>query len=284
MAQTTEKIEIEHKDIHAPAVPAAGGEFESAVRENKKLIFPVPESNKSRFAGKIRYWWCWVAASGLLLFVGAPALLFLWAINRRLWLYPLALWGARTWLRACGARVKVTGTEHLKEGEQYVFISNHRSYLDTAALFRYAGKRMGIVAKKELLKVPVMGQGMHFVNIIAIDRSNPERARRSMEEARRVMNNGYSFGIFAEGTRAMPGELLPFKKGAFHLAMQTDRPIIPVAIKNSDWMMGKRTGVAYPGTLEMHLMPPIETGDYSEERLMELLTETREAIAAQLAK
>jgi 1-acyl-sn-glycerol-3-phosphate acyltransferase len=284
LARSTEKIEIEHKDINAPAVPAKEGEFDSAVRENKKLVFPVHESNKSRFLGKLRYWWCLVAAGSLLLFVATPALIFLWIIDRRLWLYPLALWGAKTWLRVCGAKVKVTGLENLKDDEQYVFISNHRSYLDTAALFRYAGKRIGLVAKKELLKVPVLGQGMHFVNIIAIDRSNPERARQSMEKARQVMNDGYSFGIFAEGTRAMPGELLPFKKGAFHLALQTGRPIVPVAIKNSDWMMGKKTGVAYPGTVEMVLMPPIEIAEYSEDCLMALLNTTRKAIATQLAK
>lgn len=246
------------------------------------MTFPVRKSNKSRFVGKIRYWWCWVAASSMLLFVAAPALIFLWIINRRLWLYPLALWGARTWLKACGASVEVKGVEHLKEDEQYVFISNHRSYLDTATLFHYAGKRMGIVAKKELLKAPILGQGMHFVNIIAIDRSNAERARESMDAARRVMENGYSFGVFAEGTRAMPGELLPFKKGAFHLALQTGRKIIPVAIKNSDWMMGKKTGVAYSGTIEMVLLPPIDIKDYDEDRLMELLNRTRTAIAEEL--
>ena len=98
--------------------------------------------------------------------------------------------------------------------------------------------------------MPVLGQGMSFVNIIAIDRSNPERALRSMEKAREVMADGYSFGVFVEGTRAMPGELLPFKKGAFHLALQMQAPIVPVAIKNTDWMMGKRTGVAYAGEIE----------------------------------
>lgn len=224
-----------------------------------------------------------MAAAGLLLFVGAPAILFLWIINRRLWLYPLALWGAKTWLKACGARVEVKGLENLKEGEQYVFISNHRSYLDTATLFRYTGRRMGIVAKKELIKVPILGQGMHFVNVIAINRSNAERARQSMDKAREVMENGYSFGVFAEGTRAMPGELLPFKKGAFHLAMQTGRPIVPVAIKNSDRMMGKRTGVAYSGTIEMVILPPIETEGVPESQLISLLTETREAVAGELA-
>lgn len=254
------------------------------IRENKKLTFPVQKSNKSRVIGKLRYWWCWFAASVMLLFIATPSLIFLWIINRRTWLYPLALWGAKTWLKACGAKVKVTGLENLDENRQYVFVSNHRSYLDTAALFRYAGKRIGIVAKKELLKAPILGQGMSFVNIIAIDRTNAERARRSMETARSVMEKGYSFGVFAEGTRGMPGELLPFKKGAFHLAFQTDSPIIPVAIKNTDWMMGKKTGVAFPGTIEMVLLPPIEiTGLNAEKDLMSLLRTTREAIADELA-
>src|SRR5687768_2218149 len=202
-----------------------------AIEQNKKLTFPVKESNKSRFIGKLRYWWCWFVAAILLLVVGTPTIAFLWIINRRLWLYPFCLWGARTWLDACGAKISVKGLENLEEGKGYVFASNHRSYLDTATLFACAGRRIGLVAKRELLKVPVLGQGMGFVNIIAIDRSNPERARLSMEKARRVLENGYSFGVFAEGTRGLPGELLPFKKGAFHLALQTGAPIVPVAIK-----------------------------------------------------
>lgn len=250
------------------------------IADNKKLVFPVEKSNKSRIFGKLRYWWCWIVASSLLLFIALPVLIVLWIINRRMWLYPLAQWGAKTWLRACGATVKVTGLENLEDDRSYVFISNHRSYLDTATLFFYAGKKMGLVAKKELLKAPVLGQGMSFVNIIAIDRSNPERALRSMEKARDVMKQGYSFGVFAEGTRALPGELLPFKKGAFHLAMQTDAPIVPVAIRNTDWMMGKKTGVAYSGTIEMVVLPSLEMKDAD---LMELLKQTRSAIARELA-
>lgn len=256
-----------------------------AVRDNKKLVFPVKQSNKSRVAGKIRYWWCWFVASAMLLFVATPSLLFLWMVNRRRALYPLALWGAKTWLRACGARVRVTGQENLDPERSYVFAANHRSYLDTAALFRYTGKRIGLVAKKELLKAPILGQGMSFVNIIAIDRSNAERARQSMEKAREVIGDGYSFGVFVEGTRAMPGELLPFKKGAFHLAIQTGVPVVPVAIRNTDSMMGKRTGVLNPGTIEMVILPPVELdGIDTNTGVMELLRKTREAIAGELAK
>lgn len=257
-----------------------GGEFETGIRENKKIVFPFSKSNKSRLAGKLRYWWCWTAASALLLFVGLPAVLFLWIVNRRIWLYPLALWGAKTWLRACGTSVRVTGLDDLEDGKQYVFASNHRSYLDTAALFRYAGRRIGLVAKKELLKAPVLGQGMSFVNVIAIDRSNPERARKSMEKAREVVENGYSFGVFIEGTRAMPGELLPFKKGAFHLAIQTGTDIIPVAFKNTDRLMGKRSGVLHSGTIDMVLLPPVRTAGRD---LMDILLDTREAITNELA-
>ena len=265
-------------EISAP--PRLGDELELGIRENKKIVFPFVQSSKSRLVGKLWYWWCWIAASGLLLIVGLPAVLFLWIINRRLLLYPFALWGAKTWLQACGTRVNVTGLENLEGGKQYVFASNHRSYLDTAALFRYAGRRIGIVAKKELLKIPVLGQGMGFVNIIAIDRSNPERARQSMEMARKTIENGFSFGVFVEGTRAMPGELLPFKKGAFHLALQTGVDVIPVAFTNTDRLMGKRTGVLHPGAIEMVLLPPVRT---EGREIMDILLETRTAIADELA-
>lgn len=259
--------------------------FIEAIEQNKKIVFPVKESNKSRIFGKLRYWWCWLAASVMLLFVALPVMAVLIVIDKRLWLYPFCLWGARTWLKACGAHVERKGLENLEKAKGYILVSNHRSYLDTATLFGHSGRRIGLVAKKELLKVPVFGQGMGFVNIIAIDRSNAERARRSMEKAKKVVDDGYSFGVFAEGTRAMPGELLPFKKGAIHLALQTKAPIIPVAIKNTDWMMGKKTGVAFPGTIELVFLPPIETKDLSVEKdLPELIKKVRAAIAEELSR
>ncbi len=255
-------------------------DFRRSLVENKKLVFPFTESSKSRVTGKLRYWWSWFVAGSLLLVVAVPMLIVLGIINKKMWLHPIARWGAKMWLKACGAEVKVTGRENVSPDESYVFVSNHRSYLDTATLFFYTGLKLGLVAKKELLKVPVLGQGMHYVKIFAIDRSNPDRAKRSLDKARKVMEQGMSFGVFAEGTRAMPGELLPFKKGAFHLAMQTGSRIVPVAIKNTDVMMGKRSGVAHPGTLEMTLLPPVLAVG---REMTELIAEVRGAIAAELA-
>jgi len=82
----------------------------------------------------------------------------------------------------------------------------------------------------------------------------------------------------------MPGELLPFKKGAFHLALQTGSAIVPVAKKNTDWMMGKRTGAAYAGEIKMVLLPPIPTDGRTEDDVMSLLMETRESIAIELGR
>lgn len=256
-----------------------------AIEQNKKIVFPVTESNKSRIIGKLRYWWSLSFVAFLLLFVALPAMTIFQLINRRMKLYLLCVWGSKIWIRASGAEVKVSGQEHLEEDKSYIFVANHHSYLDTTALFAYAGKRLGLIGKKELLKVPVLGRGMTFINFTTIDRSNPQRARQTMEKVRKIVDSGYSFGVFAEGTRAMPGELLPFKKGAFHLALQTGAAIIPVAIKNTDSLMGKKTGVADTGTMELVLLPAIEVKGLSAETdLMKLLCQTRGAIAEELNK
>jgi 1-acyl-sn-glycerol-3-phosphate acyltransferase len=204
-------------------------------------------------------------------------------VNKHELVYPWALFGARQWLRLSGVRVEVRGLELLDPKQTYVFVSNHRSYLDTAAMFIYTGRRIGLLAKKELLKVPVLGVGMGFVNVMAIDRTNRENAIRTTEAAAKRIQSGVSFAVFVEGTRAKPGELLPFKKGAFYMARQAGVPVVPVAIRNSDVLMGKGTGEARAGTLEMVLLPPVETaGIETDEDMSRLVASVRASIAAEL--
>lgn len=214
---------------------------------------------------------------------GPPAISIAWLFRKRELVYPWAMFGARNWLRLSGMKVRVRGREHLDPKQPYVFISNHRSYLDTATLFHYVGRRIGVLAKKELLKVPILGYGMGFVNVMAIDRSNRERALQTTEEATARIRSGISFGVFAEGTRAKPGELLPFKKGAFYMAAQAGVPIVPVAMKNTDKLMGKGTGVARPGVIEMVLMPPVSTeGVTSDEDVNQLVKHVHSLVAQEL--
>lgn len=222
-------------------------------------------------------------AAALLLVLGPPAIGSSLLLGERERLYPWALFGGRLWLRLSGARVQVSGLEHLNQRESYVFIANHRSFLDTATLFCFVERRIGLLAKKELLKVPILGYGMGFVNVLAIDRSNRERAMRTTKTATERLRAGVSFGVFAEGTRARPGQLLPFKKGGFYMAVEAGVRVVPVAIKKTDELMGKGTGVARPGTIEMVLLPPIGTeGLKTDEAVKRLAERTRALIAEEL--
>jgi 1-acyl-sn-glycerol-3-phosphate acyltransferase len=236
-----------------------------------------------KIIGRLRFWWSWFVASALVLVLAPPILLLARLANKSDWVYPWADFGARTWLRLSGVNVDVKGLEHLDQKQPYVFISNHWSYLDAAPLFAFTGRRMGLVGKKELLKAPILGYGMGFVNVIAIDRSNREHALESMRIATERLRSGISFGVCAEGTRARPGQMLPFKKGAFHMAVEAGVPIVPVAFKNSDQLMGKGTGVAWPGTIGMVMFPPVETSWVkNDEDLQRLVDQVQEMIMKEL--
>src|SRR5437868_12093031 len=233
--------------------------------------------------GVLLFAWSWFVAGALLLIFAPPVLLLGILFKRQNWIYWWANWGARNWLRLTGVKVNVTGLEHLEPNQAYVFVANHFSYLDAAPLFAYTGRRMGMVAKKELLKAPILGVGMGFVNVIAIDRSNRERAVKTLKIATERLRSGICFGVCPEGTRAFPGEMLPFKKGAFHMAVQAGVPIVPIALKNSDVLMGKGTGEAWPGTIEMIMLPPVGTSSVaSDEDLDRLVQQVQDSIMHEL--
>jgi 1-acyl-sn-glycerol-3-phosphate acyltransferase len=226
-----------------------------------------------RIIGRLRFAWSWFVAGALLLFVAPWVLLIGISLKRQDWIYWWANWGARTWLRLSGVKVRIIGRDQLDPQQTYVFVANHQSYLDAAPLFACTGRRMGMVAKKELLNAPILGYGMGFVNVVAIDRSNRERAVESLKVATERLRSGISFGVCPEGTRAKPGEMLPFKKGAFHIAAQAGVPIAPIALKNADNLMGKGLGEAWPGTIEMVFLPPVETSWVKSDKDLDSLVQ-----------
>ena len=220
----------------------------------------------------------------MLLLLFAPPVVFIGGLAKRQdWIYWWANWGARNWLRLSLVKVNVTGGELLNPKQPYVFVANHWSYYDAVPLFAYTGRNMGMVGKKELLKAPILGYAMGFVNVIAIDRSNRERAVETIQEATRRLRSGISFGVCPEGTRARQGEMLPFKKGAFHMAVQAGVPVVPMAIKNSDQLMGRGTGEAWPGTIETVMLRPVETSWVSsDDDLRKLVEQVQSMIMKEL--
>lgn len=258
--------------------------MEETTATDKTMAEESSTTRPRSFIRRLHYWWSLFVAGALLGLIGPPILIVAWLLKKHDLVYPWARFGARLWLFLSGVRVKVRGLEFLDPKQAYVFVSNHRSYLDTATLFLFTGRRIGLLAKKELLKVPVLGVGMGFVNVMAIDRSNRESAIRTTDAAAERIRSGISFGVFVEGTRARPGELLPFKKGAFYMARQTGVPVVPVAIKYSDELMGKGTGEAKSGTIEMVIMPPVPTTEIAtDDDINKLIANVRGSIAKELA-
>jgi len=257
--------------------------MEESATTGKSMAEESSTTTPRNLWGRLHYWWSLFVAGALLATLGPPILLVAWLVNKHDLVYPVATFGAWAWLRLSGVKVVVKGLDQLDPKQTYVFVANHRSYLDTATLFIHTGRRIGLLAKKELLKVPVLGVGMGFVNVMAIDRTNLESAIRTTEAAAQRIRSGVSFAVFVEGTRAKPGELLPFKKGAFYMARQAGVPVVPVAIKYSDLLMGKGTGEAKSGTLEMVIMSPISTADTATDQdIDDLIETTRNLIAAEL--
>src|SRR5256884_4626615 len=237
-----------------PPADTGGADYNSEMTHNN----PAKSSTRRgpRIVGKLLFCWSWFVAGTLLLIFTPPVLLIGSLAKRQSWIYWWAEWGARTWLRLTGVKVKVAGQESLDPKQTYVFVANHWSYLDAAPLFAYTGRRMGMVAKKELLKAPILGYGMGFVNVIAIDRSNRERAVETLKIATERLRSGICFGVCPEGTRALPGEMLPFKKGAFHMAVQAGGPPGSVALENTALVLGRGKGGGRPGTIEKVMFPP----------------------------
>lgn len=259
----------------------------STVSSKESISQSAAKSNTSRgprLIGRLLFAWSWFVAGALLLIFAPPALIIGIALKRQDWIYWWANWGARTWLRLSGVKVRVVGRDqNVDPNQTYVFVANHQSYLDAAPLFAFTGQRMGMVAKKELLNAPILGYGMGFVNVVAIDRSNKERAVESLKVATERLRAGISFGVCPEGTRAKPGGMLPFKKGAFHIASQAGVPIAPIALKNADALMGKGTGEHWPGTIEMVFLPPVDTSWVkSDKDLDALVQQVQDAIMKEM--
>jgi 1-acyl-sn-glycerol-3-phosphate acyltransferase len=156
----------------------------------------------------------------------------------------------------------VTGTEHIEPGTQYFFLSNHLSNFDIPLLFRAIPIPIRYLAKKEVYKIPVFAQALHVAGIVKIDRGAGVSSYAAINEGvARAKENGYSLIVFAEGTRSRDGELHPFKKGAFRMAISTGLPVVPVTINGTwdVWPPGSK--LFYRGHGEVVIHEPIPTTD-----------------------
>jgi 1-acyl-sn-glycerol-3-phosphate acyltransferase len=171
------------------------------------------------------------------------------------------LW-SRLLLAACGARVRYHHVERLSAHPACIFIANHQSMVDIWAMLRVLPPATRFVAKRELFRIPVFGWALAASGCIPLDRDDRTRAIRSLRGAAERIRGGRPVVLYPEGTRSRDGRLQPFKKGAFHLAVEAGVPIVPVAITGSFRVLPPGSLRARPGPVEVWVEPPVDVASY----------------------
>lgn len=177
--------------------------------------------------------------------------------------------------RLAGLNISVKGQHNLTDFRPAVFCFNHQSAADFFIVMKLVRNNITGVAKKELERTPI-GPIFTALGAIYIDRSNKEKAIEAMQPAVEALQNGISVAIAPEGTRSGTPELGPFKKGAFHLAMQAGVPIIPIVIKNAYKAMPKGTNALRPTHIEVVALDPVDTSLWKAKDIDKHINEVRE--------
>jgi len=215
-----------------------------------------------------------------MLLVGPWLLLYAYLTRDIRPLYHAATFLAISGVRLAGITIRQIGRENFKPGRNYIFMSNHASNLDPPIEIPSIRERCSVLVKKELFRVPILGAGMRIARLVPVDRSNREAAIESVHEGVKVLQTGLHMLIYPEGTRTPNGKLLPFKKGPFHLAIESGVPIIPLTIVGTyeAWPKHRFALRRVPVTIVYH--PAIDPRDFSDrDALMEAV---RDSIASAL--
>jgi 1-acyl-sn-glycerol-3-phosphate acyltransferase len=196
------------------------------------------------------------------------------------WMYSAAMWAAFTGAKIAGARVNVRGLDTFDNADTYIYMCNHVSNLDPPLVVPSIPKRSAVLVKKELFRIPLLGKAMRMASFVPVDRSNRDAAIASIQRASEVLHSGVNIIVFPEGTRSSDGKLLPFKKGPFHMAMESGVAVVPMTIYGTETMMPKKTWKITKGTATLVFHPPMKPTDFADREA--LMAAVRDKIAGAL--
>ncbi|MGI8770875.1 MAG: lysophospholipid acyltransferase family protein [Acidobacteriaceae bacterium] len=187
----------------------------------------------------------------------------------------------RTGLRLVGIRPVVSGRENLPRVGGCIFMANHVSNLDPPVVLPLLPIPTVVFLKRSLMKIPILGYAMHLAGFIPVSRDGSvEAAKQHVAEARAALAGGRNVLVFPEGTRSRDGRLLPFKKGPFHLAMESQAPVVPIAVTGTAALMPKGSLRLRVGRVGLHFHPPIVPANYGTRE--ELMAAVRAAIESEV--
>jgi 1-acyl-sn-glycerol-3-phosphate acyltransferase len=222
----------------------------------------------------------------LLLYI-PPACLVAWTLA---WwqssarpLYVLGRFGVRTALRLAGVSVEVTGDETLRDCANTVVMANHLSHLDAPVLFTVLPPDFKVVAKRELFKLPFLGNTFRIARFVEVDRKDPDQSRTALRKSVEGLKSGDCFLVFPEGTRSADGTLGALKKGGFLVAIEAGSRVVPVAVTGTHELMPKGGFRIRSGRVTVKVLEPVDASAYRVEDRDRLVSEVRGRIAAALA-
>jgi 1-acyl-sn-glycerol-3-phosphate acyltransferase len=189
-------------------------------------------------------------------------------------------WSRRLLLQA-NVTLHIEGLERAPANEAFVVMSNHQSHYDIPVMFQALRRRVRMVAKQELFKIPGWGPAMRMAGFVEIDRKDRVAAIQSLESAKQAIAQGTSIWIAPEGTRGPGDKLLPFKQGGFHLALGSGARILPVSIDGTNRVLPAHGRIVTPGVeVRVTVHDPVRPAQYGQERREELAARVRQAIAS----
>jgi len=215
------------------------------------------------------------------LLVGPPFVLIALLFGQKALLYRVGHLGVRLGLFLSGIQVNVDGTEHIQRRRAAVYAVNHTSNVEPPIIFDMLHElfpRLRILYKAELRKLPVLVRAFDLAGFIPLERANPEQSLPAIDRAAEALREGNSFLIFPEGTRSRTGELLPFKKGGFILAIKAQAPVIPIGISGARSAMRKGSPLIYPVTVHVQIGEPVETAGMTLDDRDALVRAVRERV------